>query len=317
MPNAMSPTITIGADPELFVRDKKTGRLVSAHNLMPGTKLKPHPVTYGALQVDGVAAEINITPAADAMHFVHNNQQVMSELSRTLGPAYELVIEPVGIFEGKYFETLPTATRELGCNPDFNGWTGEMNDPPVTADGNEVMRSAAGHVHIGGWAKDQDVRDKGHFVDCCTVAKQMDYFLGIWTLLWDPDPRRRSLYGKAGAFRPKSYGMEYRTPSNMWLVSDELQAWVCNAAQQGMYMLFNSAPFHTTFGDRAREIIDNNVVDWASDKKNADIRRATGLMTPPVPKTNAKKRLDPAHAFDPSTFGTGFANSPSWASLED
>jgi hypothetical protein len=42
----------------------------------------------------------------------------------------------------------------------------------------------------------------------------------------DFDDRRRQLYGKAGAYRPKPYGMEYRVLSNVWLKNKSLQRWV-------------------------------------------------------------------------------------------
>lgn len=39
-------------------------------------------------------------------------------------------------------------------------------------------------------------------------------FLGIPSLLYDKDVRRRSLYGKAGCFRLCPYGFEYRVLSS-------------------------------------------------------------------------------------------------------
>ena len=59
------PRILVGADPELFLRDKKTGQLVAADiNQIKGTKVTPYKVECGAVQVDGAAGEFNIDPAS-------------------------------------------------------------------------------------------------------------------------------------------------------------------------------------------------------------------------------------------------------------
>ena len=53
----------------------------------------------------------------------------------------------------------------------------------------------------------------------------MDCFHGIISVLLDSSKssaRRKELYGKAGAHRPKDYGVEYRVLSNYWLKSPEL-----------------------------------------------------------------------------------------------
>jgi hypothetical protein len=55
----------IGADPEFFLRDKATGKFVSAHGLIPGTKRQPMKVDKGAVQVDGMALEFNIDPVTN------------------------------------------------------------------------------------------------------------------------------------------------------------------------------------------------------------------------------------------------------------
>ena len=57
-----------GADPELFV--KRDGEFKSGHGLIEGGKENPYPVERGAVQVDGMALEFNIDPAADEDNFV-------------------------------------------------------------------------------------------------------------------------------------------------------------------------------------------------------------------------------------------------------
>jgi hypothetical protein len=53
----------------------------------------------------------------------------------------------------------------------------------------------------------------------------MDLFVGCPMIEFDKDTGRRELYGKAGAFRKKSYGVEYRTASNAWIESEDRIRW--------------------------------------------------------------------------------------------
>jgi hypothetical protein len=114
--------VTVGCDPELWLRDKKTGEIVSAHTLLPGTKLEPYKVPAGAIQVDGTAAEFNIDPANTYSTFVTNISQVLTQIKARV-PSHELVYEPVTTYKEEYFYSLPENARELGCNPDYNAWT--------------------------------------------------------------------------------------------------------------------------------------------------------------------------------------------------
>ena len=248
--------VLVGADPELFVRDQN-GIFISGHNLCPGTKEEPFKVDRGAIQVDGTALEFNIDPSSSADEFVLNIGTVRSILA-TYVPNLSIVAEPVAEFTPEVFAAIPDDAKMLGCNPDFNAWEGRMNDPP---DGEHPFRTASGHVHIG-WGEGFDPEDRQHFNDCCIVARQLDYYLGIYTLLWDPDPRRRQMYGKAGAFRPKPYGMEYRVPSNVWLKSESLQRFVYEACINAVSALYAGERVEDLHGDLARTIIDNNITDW-------------------------------------------------------
>lgn len=58
------------------------------------------------------------------------------------------------------------------------------------------------------------------------MVRQLDCVLYPVSLLWDSDDKRRTLYGKIGAFRPKEYGVEYRPLSNAFLSSKEIQRYV-------------------------------------------------------------------------------------------
>jgi hypothetical protein len=166
----------------------------------------------------------------------------------------------VANYDPDYFMwEVPAIAQELGCNPDFNGWTNATNPRPEPL--GKPMRTASGHVHIG-WTDGQDVEDKDHFLYCSKIARQMDYYLGINSLRWDKDATRRQLYGKAGAFRPKPYGMEYRVLSNRWLDSDDLMAWVYNTIQVGMSDAEDGFFAEDRFENLAQHIIDNNLTDW-------------------------------------------------------
>ena len=269
--------LKLGCDPELFCQDSKTGLFVSAHNLLPGTKEAPHKVSKGAIQVDGVAAEINIDPASTSEEFIGNVRAVQSTLQGMVGD-YTLSTEPVAIFEPGYWKGIPDTAKELGCDPDFCAWTRDVNPPPPRD--RDTMRTGAGHIHIG-WKTGADVLDPNHFEDCINVTKQMDYLLGVYSLMWDTDPRRRSLYGKAGAFRPKSYGCEYRVLSNVWLRSDKMMHWIFNTATWGINILSQGINLAEKYGDWARQVIDNNEIGWHKTSRGKTFISNLGINLPP------------------------------------
>jgi hypothetical protein len=209
---------TIGADPEIFV--KKNGKAFSAHGLVGGTKKEPLKTSCGAVQVDGMALEFNIDPikVGDFETFNLNIVRTIQDLKDLATEKDKRVTfskDSVQEFEPEYLEAQPEEAKELGCDPDFNAYTMEENPRP---DGTRNFRTAAGHIHIG-WGADIPVDNEDHMAICAGFVKALDATVGLFMTVIDKEPRRRELYGKAGAFRPKPYGVEYRTPSNAWIFS--------------------------------------------------------------------------------------------------
>ena len=195
----------VGADPEIFLKDHD-GRFISAVGRFGGTKAKPKPL--GRLegcfvQEDSVAVEFNIPPCINKSDFKSSIALCLSEISlQARHQGLELAIEPSAEFEDDQLDS--EQARSFGCDPDFNVWMMTENPPPRSPNPN--LRSAGGHIHLE-WP----------FKDKIGIARVLDLFLGCPSILYDPDLRRRSLYGKAGAVRFKPYGLEYRTLSNFWI----------------------------------------------------------------------------------------------------
>lgn len=256
--------IKTGADPELFVFNSR-GKAVSAHGLLPGTKCKPHPVACGAIQVDGMAAEFNINPATTFEEFDHNFNTVLAELKAYLPKSYSLKALPSVVFDQDVWDKTDDNAKELGCSPDFNAWTGEVNAPPLCLE-NPTLRTASGHLHIG-WTEGADMEDLNHILNCQDLVKQLDWYLGAWSLTKDPDPTRRLLYGKAGACRYKSYGVEYRVLGNFWVLDKQLRLETWNR-------------LHTAINDMAPLFMPERYKLWNNDVVNAINRSDLGIALP-------------------------------------
>lgn len=202
--------LLIGADPELFVA--KNGEFVSGHGMIQGTKQQPFKVDKGAVQVDGMALEFNIDPAKSEQEFLDNLDAVRKQMGAMV-EGYELVNSPVAMFSEEILAMQPPEALELGCEPDFDAYTGEANPRP---DAQAKFRTGAGHIHIG-WTNGVDPMHPEHFEACRMLVKELDAVLYTQSVQWDGDERRSELYGKPGAFRPKPYGVEYRVLSNAWV----------------------------------------------------------------------------------------------------
>lgn len=209
--------LTIGADPEVFLRDKVTKDFISAHGLFPGTKQEPFKIDRGAVQVDGMALEFNIQPAKTVEEFDGNMTTVLTQLDEMLkkvsNDELEMVFEPVARFDPTYFSFQPFESKILGCEPDFDEFGNEKTPPEGMQD--LPFRTAAGHVHIG-FREGGDPKEHDHFENCKLISKTFKTVKG-YVPLTSHEQERCRYYGGPGSFRPKSYGIELRSPSNKWV----------------------------------------------------------------------------------------------------
>jgi len=205
----------LGADPELFwVRGDNP---VSVIGKLGGTKDHPRDIGQGcAVQEDNVAAEFNIPPCESLDAFIHHINYNLAFLEKEADKiGAKLSLTASAIFSAG--ELANPKAMEFGCEPDFNAWTMDVNPRPTAS--NFALRSAGGHIHM---STDEDY---------IQVIRAMDLHIGAQLIKVDKDTRRRELYGKAGAFRPKDYGVEYRTPSNYWISDEKLMKWVWNQCE--------------------------------------------------------------------------------------
>jgi hypothetical protein len=214
----MVPRFTIGCDPEFFLRERKSGKLISAIPHVTGTKHEPMRLPLGGnIQRDNVAVEVATDPADNMEKFVDNIACTLSEAIKTLPEDTEIVAIPSACFDKDQLDH-PEAMA-FGCDPDFDAWEVKENEKPYALD--HTFRSCGAHIHVG-----TDGNDGNAFLlefeGKIQMVKVMDCIHGIISTVLDSSKEaidRRMLYGKPGAHRPKEYGVEYRVLSNYWLKS--------------------------------------------------------------------------------------------------
>jgi hypothetical protein len=234
----------LGCDPELFLVNQ-TGQFISSVGLIGGSKDFPMPIGEGcSVQEDNVSVEFNTPPCASADEFVRSinfNKKYIAERAKELGLSLSIV--PSAVFNDDQLNT--EAAQTFGCEPDYNAWRGGMQNPRPHAD-NPNLRSAGGHIHIE------------TNLDCIEVVKAMDAFVGCPMIEFDDDKDRRQLYGKPGAFRKKSYGVEYRTASNAWIQSEERIRWVWAQTEKAIQFVENGGTFSEEDGMLIQKCINES-----------------------------------------------------------
>lgn len=120
-----------------------------------------------------------------------------------------------------------------------------------------------GHLHCGFSDVEVEFDDMKLFnyrVDeqRAELVKVLDLFVGIPSVILEPDNKRKELYGKAGAFRPKSYGLEYRTVSNFYLVNTSLRKWAFESVVNAFRFFNEKGKLANNLAKYIEETINNN-----------------------------------------------------------
>lgn len=257
----MTKALLLASDPEAFVRNTN-GVLSSVAGILGCSKQDKLDLGGLRIQEDNVLIEFDIDPYDKFSEFNEAIKRGLSECQGLLAPLGLEIAPKISshIYSEDELKSFHKDAFVFGCTPDYNALTGQQNPKPESVD--PGLRSAGGHIHfgwdhlLGGIYSDQQK----------IVAVMCDYFLGMPSLMYDNDSRRRELYGKAGATRFKDYGIEYRTLSNFWIFEERSRRWAWEQSQKA-FDFFNSGNWQEIIS-----IIDPNEVQRTIN--SGDVRMA-------------------------------------------
>lgn len=268
----MKRFFTIGADVEVFGK-VPNGNFIALCGKIGGTKEQPLqvkelPKGY-MVQEDNVALEYNIPVCENSAGFV-TAIRTMREYCKVKMKSLTLELSPEASVSFPVEELNSLQAQTFGCEPDFSAWTKTENPRPECED--RTLRTCGGHIHYG------------TDVDMLSGIRLLDLFLGVPSVLVDnseASKKRRKLYGKAGAMRPKPYGFEYRVLSNFWMFDDYLVDWIYHNSSVAL----DSEPSILTKGlsKKVQECINSGKESLAEE-----IVKDVGIILPDKEKYSAK-----------------------------
>ena len=250
--------LKVGSDTEFFLRDIKTGLPVTAIGRFGGTKQEPKPVLDEVgfcIQEDNVMPEINIPAAADYRTFYLNCDRILTWLKEEANKqGLEVDIAASMAFSVEQLDH--DQAKNIGCEADYCVWTQSENVFDETKRKYlEYLRTSGGHVHVSFTNTAEKIKQE----DQELLVMFLDVLLGVPSILLDVDTERRKLYGKAGSFRFKPYGIEYRVLSNFWFRSNQMQAWVFNQVEMAVGYMNNKGCIRLLYdqADKIQQSINN------------------------------------------------------------
>jgi hypothetical protein len=226
-----------GADPEVFIFDKKYNTIVPPAALRDDCGVNfvdGKTILLGddwRIIEDGAATEINIFPSDDFYQLYgriglakQNLQTLAHQMGFTVVSRASVPFDPDKYWVGRD-ESFRDCVR-FGCDPDLDIYTGEFSKE-VSVD-NVRQRFGGGHIHMQAPKDEKDLFESIFY----HTTRLMDIIVGNTAVslkrpsnLDDEDEKNRlKFYGRPGKIRLQNYpdgnkGIEYRVPSNFWLNS--------------------------------------------------------------------------------------------------
>lgn len=253
---ALIKNVMIGSDPELFIINSKTGKVVSSIGIIPGEKGNAYrspdmPKGYG-LQIDNILAEFNIPPTDNVEDFIKSMNYMKNYIRdyvKNINPDLDIMHASSAIVDDDQLQS--DEAKLFGCSVDYNAYTEKANPKPEGEKTN--LRSSGIHIHIS--------YDKPNTNTSIELIKYLDMYLGIPSVILDSDTERRKLYGKAGCFRLCKYGLEYRSLGGYFLNNDELIRFMYEGTMKAIDA-YNNCSFRID-EDLVEEVINENDVKTA------------------------------------------------------
>lgn len=213
--------VTVGGDPEIFIRDKKSKMIIPAFLVFPkGKKEKivgtPHHGVIqetGEIYSDGFALEFT-TAAEQCLSWLMDSYRVqLNELDirvKKKFPNGELY--PADVMEIPEEIMMQAGENDvmLGCMPSKNAY-GDVGELVVNGRG-LPMRCTGSHIHIGSSGVTEENAPR--------IVKAMDAMVGLASVSLFGDEEnhwRRRIYGLPGEYRIPKHGIEYRVVSGAML----------------------------------------------------------------------------------------------------
>ncbi len=245
--------LTIGSDPEVPIFDTLKNKFVRAGRYIPGSKHDPFLIgdEGHSIQSDNVNAEFTIPPCTTPKQMHDHINFCLGKIAEKLPEEVIIKVQASAHYDAE--ELDDPQSNEFYCDPDQNAWNLEVNTPPHPE---TTLRSAGGHIHLG--VERWDEKDMT-FDDFVQLVRMCDLFLGVPSVLYDNSPEsieRKQLYGRAGSFRIKPYGIEYRSLSNFFVGNRRCINWIFESVKAGLKFLDTHEITPDNFGT-IEQIINN------------------------------------------------------------